>query len=145
MGLVLKHVPATRSPLQGAHPWHVLAELVADEGAAAALESLVESAFDAGMVRDATIAVSETQANDFWHLRDSISQAERAEGPAMQHDISVPVDAMPRFMVEAARTVEAAFPGTLASSSRFIWPIPCSAEIEPPAASTRSWTRALAQ
>ena len=26
------------------------------------------------------------------------------------------------------------------SSSRFIWPMPCSAEIEPPAAVTRSWT-----
>ena len=27
------------------------------------------------------------------------------------------------------------------SSSRFIWPMPCSAEIEPPAATTRSWTK----
>ena len=34
----------------------------------------------------------------------------------MQHDISVPVDTMPRFMVEAARAVEAAFPGTVASA-----------------------------
>ncbi|MFZ4747679.1 MAG: FAD-binding oxidoreductase [Sphingomonas sp.] len=116
LGLVLKHVPATRSPLQGTHPWHVLAELVAEKDAAAELESLVESGFEAGMIRDATIAANETQANDFWHLRDSISQAERAEGPAMQHDISVPVDAMPRFMVEAARTVDAAFPGTVASA-----------------------------
>jgi FAD/FMN-containing dehydrogenase len=33
----------------------------------------------------------------------------------MQHDISVPVATMPRFMVEAAREVEARFPGTDAS------------------------------
>ena len=116
LGLVLKHVPGARSPLNGTHPWHVLAELVADADANAELESLVASAFEAGMIRDATIAASEAQANDFWHLRDSISQAERAEGPAMQHDISVPVDAMPHFMVEAARSVEAAFPATVASA-----------------------------
>ncbi len=116
LGLVLKHVPATRSPLGGTHPWHVLVELVAPENAAGVLELLVAGAFEAGLIRDATIAASEAQAMAFWHLRDSISEAERAEGPAMQHDISVPVDRMPRFMIEAARTVETAFPGTTASA-----------------------------
>ena len=38
-----------------------------------------------------------------------------ATGPASQHDISVPVEAMPRFMVEAAAACEARFPGTRAS------------------------------
>ena len=33
----------------------------------------------------------------------------------MQHDIAVPVDAMPRFMVEAAAACDARFPGTHAS------------------------------
>jgi FAD/FMN-containing dehydrogenase len=33
----------------------------------------------------------------------------------MQHDVSVPVAAMPRFMVEAAVACEARFPGTRAS------------------------------
>ncbi len=116
LGLVLKHVPGTRCPLTSPHPWHVLVELVAARDAASELESLVAAAFEAGLIRDATIAASEAQASAFWHLRDSISEAERAEGPAMQHDISVPVDAMPRFMVEAARTVETAFPGTVASA-----------------------------
>jgi len=116
LGLVLKHVPGTRCPLAGSHPWHVLVELVAARDAASELEPLVAAAFEAGLIRDATIAASEAQANAFWHLRDSISAAERAEGPAMQHDISVPVDAMPRFMVEAAGTVEATFPGTMASA-----------------------------
>ena len=94
----------------------MLVELVADREASAELELLIAEAFEAGLIRDATIAANETQANSFWHLRDSISDAERAAGPAMQHDISVPVDTMPRFMVEAARAVEAAFPGTVASA-----------------------------
>jgi FAD/FMN-containing dehydrogenase len=116
LGLVLSHVPGARAPLTGEHPWHVLVELVADRDAAAELEPLIASAFEAGLIRDATIAANEAQASAFWHLRDSISEAERVAGPAMQHDISVPVDTMPRFMVEAAHEVEAAFPGTVASA-----------------------------
>jgi FAD/FMN-containing dehydrogenase len=116
LGLVLRHVPGARAPLAGTHPWHVLVELVAERDAAAELEPLVAGAFEAGLIRDATISANEAQAVAFWHLRDSISEAERAAGPAMQHDISVPVDTMPRFMVEAAKQVEAAFPGTVASA-----------------------------
>jgi FAD/FMN-containing dehydrogenase len=45
-----------------------------------------------------------------------LSEAERAAfGPATQHDISVPVDTMPRFMESAAGEVERAFPGVHAS------------------------------
>ena len=64
---------------------------------------------------DATIAASESQAEAFWTLRDSISAAERAQGPATQHDISVPVEAMPAFLLDAAAACDARFPGTHAS------------------------------
>jgi len=115
LALVLKHIPQTRSPLTGTHPWHVLIEHVAASAASAQLETALAAAVEIGLVRDAVVAASETQATAFWHLRDSISEAERASGPAMQHDISVPVATMPRFMVDAAAAVEAAFPGTHAS------------------------------
>ncbi len=116
MALVLRHIPNTRAPLRDPHPWFVLVELVAEHAAAPALEALIAEAYERDMLRDATIAANEKQANDFWHLREAISQAERADGPAMQHDISVPVETMPRFMVEAARAVEAAFPGVSANA-----------------------------
>jgi len=119
LDLVLRHIPGTRAPLGGAHPWHVLIEATAAEGAseapAALLERLLAPVLAEGAVADAVIAASEAQAEAFWKLRDSISEAERANGPAVQHDISVPVDAMPRFMVEAAAACEASFPGTSAS------------------------------
>ena len=41
-----------------------------------------------------------------------IAPAERAIGPAMQHDISVPVPLMPEFVETAIPAVEAQFPGT---------------------------------
>jgi FAD/FMN-containing dehydrogenase len=78
---------------------------------AEALEVLLAAHYDKGLYRDAALASSEAQALAFWKIRDSISEAERAHGPAMQHDISVPVDDMPRFIEDASEAVEAAFPG----------------------------------
>lgn len=114
LAMVLKHISGTRAPLDGHWPWQVLVEYV---GAPAeeSLVALVSAAHDAGLIGDAAIAKNEGEIFAFWRLRDSISEAERASGPAMQHDISVPVDAMPDFMVEAAAKIEAAFPGVAAS------------------------------
>ena len=62
------------------------------------------------------VAASRAQEDAFWKLRDSISEAERASGPAAQHDISVPVAAMPDFMLSAGAAIEAEFAGTTASA-----------------------------
>lgn len=113
---VVRHIPGTRPPLASACPWHVLIEFARDTASGpppeALAETLMAEAFDCGLVLDAVISASESQAEAFWKLRDSISEAERAEGPAMQHDISVPVPAMAQFIVEAGAAVEARFPGT---------------------------------
>ena len=90
-------------------------ELVAKPGEEATLreqaEDCLAQAMEAGLVQDAAIAANESQAEEFWALRDSIAPAERAIGPAMQHDISVPVAAMPEFIEAAIPSVEAQFPG----------------------------------
>ncbi|HVF36645.1 MAG TPA: FAD-binding oxidoreductase [Sphingomicrobium sp.] len=117
---VLSHIAGTRPPLESEHPWHALVEATADlakaEGPAELLARLLAPLLEGGLVRDTVISASEAQAETFWRLRDSLSEAERAAfGPATQHDVSVPVDAMPRFMAEAAVEVERAFPGTHAS------------------------------
>ena len=113
--LVLQHIPDTRAPLTSAHPWHVLIEAVRSRPetppALDILESLLTQGFEAGLYRDAALASSEAQANAFWKIRDSISEAERAHGPAVQHDISVAVEDMPRFIRTASAEVERAFPG----------------------------------
>jgi FAD/FMN-containing dehydrogenase len=114
--MVLEHIPATRSPLADGHPWHVLIEAVASDDAGEApaelLERLLGDALESGLAADAVIAANEGQAEAFWKIRDSIAEAERANGPATQYDISVPVADMPRFMVEGGAEVETRFPGT---------------------------------
>ncbi|MGX7895639.1 FAD-binding oxidoreductase [Tsuneonella sp. HG222] len=114
---VVKHLSGARPPLAGHHTWHALIEIVAEsaEGAEALgpmAERMLETAFERGLLQDAVIAANETQANAFWLLRDSIAPAEREKGPAVQHDISVPVDRMPDFVEFAGPTIEAAWPGT---------------------------------
>lgn len=116
LAAVLAHVPGARAPLAGEHAWHALIELAAPEGEAENLPPLAETilaqAMDDGLVEDAVIAANDSQAEAFWLLRDEIAPAERAIGPAMQHDISVPVAAMADFVTAAAPAVEARFPGT---------------------------------
>ncbi|WP_395621851.1 FAD-binding oxidoreductase [Sphingomonas daechungensis] len=119
LDLVLGHVPGTRNPLAGAHPWHVLIEATSDrtgEDPAALLQSLLAEALDHHLIEDATLSANDAQAEAFWRIRDSIAEAERATGGSLAHDVSVPVADMPRFMTDAAAAVEAKFAGTHASA-----------------------------
>jgi len=115
---VLAHQPNARAPLTERHAWNALIECVSPSQDSAALQEAIETALgaamDAGLVDDAVIAASEAQAEAFWQLRDGISAAERAIGPAMQHDISVPVERMPEFILAAVPAIETACPGTRA-------------------------------
>lgn len=116
LNAVLDYEPSARAPLQASHNWNALIELTASKGSASELpdlaQTLLESAFEAGLLEDATIAANETQAEEFWALRDGASAAERALGPAMQHDISVPVAKMADFVIAVIPRVEERFPGT---------------------------------
>lgn len=113
---VLEHIPDTRPPLINSTPWNVLIEIVRDQSDATdpreLVEALLAEALDAGLISDAAVAANESQAEAFWKIRDSISEAERADGPALQHDISVPVPQMADFIIEAGAQIETAFSGS---------------------------------
>ena len=120
LAFILSAIPGTRRPIETATPWNALIEIDLDsaDGPSAyeRMEMALADGFERGLVIDAAIAASESQAEAFWKLRESASEAERAQGPALQFDISVPIATMPRFMVEVAAASEARFPGTTASS-----------------------------
>ncbi|BAI96942.1 D-2-hydroxyacid dehydrogenase [Sphingobium sp. TA15] len=120
LGHVLSHIPGTRCPIATRTPWHVLIEVdhgdLRDPGPAEQLEGALAEALERGIAVDAAIAANEAQAEAFWRIRESLSESERAQGPALQYDVSVPVARMPAFMVDAAAAAERAFPGTTASS-----------------------------
>jgi FAD/FMN-containing dehydrogenase len=116
LNAVLRHIDGTRAPLVGGHPWHVLMELVQDDAAQSSPSDLamqlLDAALSAVLANDAVLAASEAQAEAFWKIRDSIAEAERAEGPALQHDVSVPVAEMATFIAVESPAIEAQFPGT---------------------------------
>ncbi|MBU6166822.1 MAG: FAD-binding oxidoreductase [Alphaproteobacteria bacterium] len=93
------------APLAGAHPWQCLVELAGPQP----LDDLLAQALMAA--DDAVIAQSDAQAQALWRLREELPLAERREGPAVHHDISVPVSRLPDFALAATAAVEAAFPG----------------------------------
>lgn len=146
LAAVLKHIPGTRPPLADEHSWHALIEAVAtsadQEAPAMLLERLLGRALESGLAADAVVAASEAQAEALWKLRDSISEAERASGPALQHDISVPVAAMPDFMIEGARAVEARFPGTSAGAFGHLGDGNVHFHVRAPKGSSSDWAKA---
>ena len=113
--LAVAHFAAV-PPLTTPAPWQVLIEAVAqgadDEPPATLLERVLAAALADGLISDATLAASEAQADAFWQLRDGLSDTQRGAGAVVAHDISVPVAAMPDFMIREAAAVAARFPGT---------------------------------
>ena len=111
---VLRNVPGTRDPLPDPHPWYALLEtsaLKADGTAERLLTEALEAAIERGLIGEAILARSLTQARELWRLRESISEAQKPEGGNIKHDISVPVASIPAFVARANRVVETLCPG----------------------------------
>jgi FAD/FMN-containing dehydrogenase len=107
-------VEGARRPFETTYDWTVLMEITgaATNGqAAAALESLLESAFEDGEIVDAVLAQSEEQRGSLWFLREAIVDAQNRRGAQIKHDVSVPVSQVPRFIREANAAALDAMPG----------------------------------
>lgn len=106
--LTTRHIPGIAQPLAGEYPWYVLCELTsprAEDPLDAMLEGALRDAMDNGLVDDAVISQNERQRAAFWRLRESIPEAQRAEGPSLKHDVSLPIDRLPSFVSEASAWV----------------------------------------
>jgi FAD/FMN-containing dehydrogenase len=110
----VRHIPGVRDPLANSHPWYVLVDISTSDSAESAermMQSLLEEALSKGIIEDAAIAASTAQARAFWHMRESMSEAQKPEGGSIKHDVSVPVSSIPAFMAKAEKAVVADVPG----------------------------------
>jgi FAD/FMN-containing dehydrogenase len=107
VAFAVKNIPGLREPLEDAHPWYVLIETSTGEpGAAeAAMERLLTHALDSGLIQDAAVAQTEAQMKAFWAVRENQSGAQKPEGAAWKHDVSVPVSRVPEFLERATAAV----------------------------------------
>jgi FAD/FMN-containing dehydrogenase len=110
---VVRHMPGCRDPLGKPHPWYVLIELSsqAETGLRSAIEDLLAEGLERGLLVDAAIAESLEQTRAFWRVREVFGEAQRHEGGAIPHDVSVPVAAIPAFIAQVDAAVAARFPG----------------------------------
>jgi D-lactate dehydrogenase (cytochrome) len=111
--LMQQYMRERRDPLPDPHPWYVLIELSsqASEGLPEAMQELLSEAVERGLVTDAVVAANLEQARAFWLLREGIVDVQKYAGGSIKHDISVPVAAVPDFVLKASETVTKLFPG----------------------------------
>ena len=109
----VRHIPGVSDPLQRPYEWYVLCELAVprdDPTLRGTLEATLGQAMAQGLLHDAVLAESLAQREALWKLRESVPEAQRAEGASIKHDVSVPVAALPGFMVQASAAVLAIAP-----------------------------------
>ena len=97
---VERHIPDVRLPFTS--PWYVLLDAAGDDATEALQRGLMDAIED-GIVGETAIAKNDSEAEQLWRIRHSISEAERREGPGVKHDISVPIASMQTFLVECER------------------------------------------
>ncbi len=111
---VLRHIPGARDPMAAPYPWYVLIEISSGYEASivrAMLEAVMANAAAKGLVKDAVIAQTQSQARALWALRENLSDVQKLEGASIKHDISVPVSAIAEFITRASAAVTAMLPG----------------------------------
>ncbi|MGE0565971.1 MAG: FAD-binding oxidoreductase, partial [Pseudolabrys sp.] len=109
----LRHGHGVRDPLASKHPWYVLMEVSSQtvEGLRETVENFLADASERGLVIDATLSASLEQTKSFWHLRHTLTEAQKPEGGSIKHDVSVPVDAVPQLIAETFEGAQKLVPG----------------------------------
>jgi FAD/FMN-containing dehydrogenase len=62
-----------------------------------------------GLLENAVVAASHAHAAAFWKVRHSVSEANRAHGMSLNHDVAVPTSALPLFVARATEQIRARF------------------------------------
>jgi len=108
--LVLTHAAGVQEPFAQRYPAYVLVELadsVDENGLNALLEAVMGQALEKELCLDAVVSASLSQLQALWKLREEISEAQRADGPHLKHDISLAIEDIPAFMVSCEKRLQA--------------------------------------
>ncbi len=113
LDLVFANIDATADPLDEVYSHYVLLELSSGQSEQAlreVTEQILMSGMEAGQILDGVIAESGQQRDKLWRLRESIPEAEKHEGGAVKHDVSVTIDRIPAYLQQAPSRIEAIAP-----------------------------------
>ena len=113
LDLVFANVAGNADPLAERHHWYVLMEAFGAEGSdglRAALERVLATALEDGLIIDAALAESRAQRQAFWKIREDMADAQKHEGVPIRHDVAVPVSRVPEFLQRAVAACRSALP-----------------------------------
>lgn len=111
--LVFRLMPQHKNPLAQDHGAYVLMEASSgSEGDALrqTVESVLAQAMDDGLIVDAVIAESETQAQAIWAIREDVPEAQVLNGGGIKHDVAVPVSRVAEFLKDGTDLVTSMAP-----------------------------------
>ncbi len=97
---VTKHLGA-RPPFAAASSHYVLVEIERPADAAVT-EKWLEEVLESGFVTDGTMAQSSREAEEFWTLREGISESLASTGLPHKNDVALPIAALKPFCAELA-------------------------------------------
>jgi len=114
--IVTRNMPNAKDPMGQAYDWYILLECTSSLSRdlldlEQVVERILSQAMDKSLVLDGVIAKNETESANLWRLRESLSAAQKFEGGSIKHDISVPISAIPDFLIAAGAVVEDMIPG----------------------------------
>ncbi|AGA64053.1 D-2-hydroxyglutarate dehydrogenase [Liberibacter crescens BT-1] len=111
---IIKHTDnKLPAPLKNSHPWYILIDIASTESEIRAYQIITEilnESISRNIILEAKLASSEEEANKIWNIRKKISLAQSQEGKSIKHDISVPLDKIPYFLLEAEKKILSTFP-----------------------------------
>lgn len=109
ISFIREALPTVALPPVGDGKWKLLVELGggAGSGLGTRFEDALEAVMEAGLVQDGHIAQSEAQRQTIWNMRETIPEANRLIGAISSHDISVPIGAIPEFIIEGRKVLGA--------------------------------------
>lgn len=110
--LATEAMPDLQAPFAQRHPSYILLELSGgglvniDE----LLEQFLQHMLESGLVQDAVLARSETQAANLWRFREGMNQGQALRGLHLRSDVSVPISRIADFVAEVEELLRQAFP-----------------------------------
>ncbi len=111
LDIVLRHVPGTAEPFAKRYEYYLLIQSsdVLQRPLDDALRSAIQG-FGAG-IPEFAVTTDADAAENWWKLRQNISDAQKSEGISIKHDISVPVSRVAEFIARADTAMHAAYHG----------------------------------
>ena len=112
--LVEKHIDNILIPIEK-FKWLILIEFSSIEDSKNEkdkIEKILMKIIDQNLANNIFISQSLNQAKNIWHIRESISEAQKKEGGSIKNDISVPIKDISEFINTAVKLSKKQIPGS---------------------------------